>query len=579
MADGGAKGNHPMKRTSSTGSDTFVELLTRAGVERAFAVTGGAVMDFVDALEASPGIQLQCFQTEQGAAWAAMGYTQLTGKLCVVTATSGPGATNLITPLSDALRDNIPLLVVTGQVARTARNTDAFQELNITEVAAPVAKKVAYLERLEDAADVLADAVRVAFDGRPGPVLIDFPRDLQQQRQPPPPPHAPPVTATKPRPASPELEEVMACLRKAERPVIIAGHGVVIADARNELLQLLELAPIPVVHTLPGKAALPSTHPNCYGMVGMHGFYVPNWIVDNADLVISLGSRFDDRITSNTGTFAPHAKRLIHFDIAREQVQKVMPERKLGVVGDLKHTLRELLTLLVGAPRGYAAWHERIAAVREQYPSTYKAQPGALQCQLVLEQLNAAVREHTARSGQRVVYTTEVGSHQMWAAQHVEMRPGSEFLTSSGLGCMGSGLPLALGAQIADPDALVICLAGDGSLRFSEAELETAWESGLPVKVLLFNNDGYGIVRMWNNHFYEGRKTGVVKQGKQWTTLARSNGFTEAHVDRVESPGDLRRVLDRAVSHRGPHFIELVTPYEDCLPLIPPGKAFKDIML
>ncbi|RKH09837.1 thiamine pyrophosphate-binding protein [Corallococcus sp. CA053C] len=568
-----------MKRSWSTGSDIFVELLVRAGIERAFAVTGGAVMDFVDALEASPGLELQCFQTEQGAAWAAMGYTQVTGKLCAVTATSGPGATNFITPLSDALRDNIPLLVVTGQVARSARNTDAFQEIDITVIAASVAKKVVYLERMEDAADVLADAIRVAFDGRPGPVLIDFPKDLQQQACAPLPPRAPAVAKAKPRPMASGLEEVVASLRHAERPVIIAGRGVVIAEARSELLALLEAAPIPVVHTLPGKAALSSTHPHCHGMIGMHGFYVPNWIVDNADLVISLGSRFDDRITGDTKRFAPNARRLIHFDIAQEQVQKVMPERKLGVVGHLKETLGAFTALLEGKGLRFTQWHERIAAVREEYPSTYKVQPGTLQAQLVLEQLNAAVRAHRAKSGQRVIFTTEVGSHQMWASQYLELQPGDEFLTSSGLGCMGSGLPLALGAQIANPDALVICIAGDGSLRFSEAELETAWERALPVKVVLFNNDGYGIVRMWNNHFYEGRTTGVIKQVKQWTTLARGNGFTDGHVDRVESPGALRGVLDRAVAHRGPHFLEMVTPYEDCLPLIPSGKSFKEIML
>lgn len=568
-----------MQRSLKTGSDAFVELLTRAGIERATGVTGGAVMDFIDALDAAPGLELDCYQTEQGAAWAAMGYTQITGKLCVVIATSGPGAANLVTPMSDALRDNIPLLVVTGQVARSARNTDAFQELSIIDIAAPVTKKVFYLERLEDMAEVLEEAVRVAFDTRPGPVLIDFPRDLQQQPMEASLPVAPKIAGPDRRPASPELEEVAACLRSARQPVIIAGHGVLIADARDELRQLLELAPIPVVHTLPGKAALPSTHPCCHGMLGMHGFYVPNWIVDNADLVISLGSRFDDRITGKTEIFAPHARRLIHFDIAREQVSKVLPERKLGVIGDLKHTLRDLVSLVLGEELRFAPWHARIAAVRDQHPSTYSSRPGTLQCQLVLEQLNAAVRAHTAQTRQQVIYTTEVGSHQMWAAQHLEMQRGYEFLTSSGLGCMGSGLPLALGAQLAAPEALVICVAGDGSLRFSEAELETAWEQRLPVKVLLFNNDGYGIVRMWNNRFFQGRETGVIKQGKQWAALARGNGFTDACIDRVVTPSELRGVLDRALSHRLPHFIEMVTPYEDCLPLIPPGKGFKDILL
>ncbi|GIX46966.1 MAG: hypothetical protein KatS3mg131_1177 [Candidatus Tectimicrobiota bacterium] len=372
------------------------------------------------------------------------------------------------------------------------------------------------------------------------------------------------------------LDEVIAQLQQAKRPVVLAGYGVVLAGAQPLLEQFLRLVPCPLVHTLPGKAAVPTAHPCNYGMLGMHGFYVANWLVHHADLILSFGARFDDRITGDPKQFAPHARQLIHFDIDPAQIRKVLPERKLAVVGHLRHTLAALCQRLQGSKLDFAAWHAEAAAVAQAHPSTYVRRPGQLQVQHVLEVLNTVVEQHTAQSGQPVVYTTEVGDHQMWAAQYLRLAPGWQFLTSSGQGAMGSGLPMAIGAQLACPEALVICLAGDGSLRFSEAELETISEYGLPVKVLAVNNEGYGIVRMWNHRFYQGRETGVIKRRKDWTLLARSSGF--AHVDRLTAPGAVPAVLTRMVAHREPHFVELVTPYEECLPLMPPGKTFHDII-
>ena len=289
----------------------------------------------------------------------------------------------------------------------------------------------------------------------------------------------------------------------AERPVVIVGYGSVLSGAEKELQQFLEAVPSPAVYTIPGKPAIPTSHPCNYGLLGMHGFYVANWVVHHADLVISLGSRYDDRITGDTARFAPQAKRLIHFDIDGEQIGKVLPERKLGVVGDLKVTLGALNQQLKGAFE-YPDWHQAIAEVEKEYPSTYERRPGMLQTQDIMLQINEVVGRRVAADPCRVIYTTEVGDHQMWAGQYLAMEPGWQFMTSGGQGAMGSGLPMAIGAQMAEPDALVVCLAGDGSLRFSEAELETIWEEKLPVKVLVLNNDGYGIVRMWNHRFYEG---------------------------------------------------------------------------
>jgi acetolactate synthase-1/2/3 large subunit len=575
-------------RTKNRGADLVVALLRAQGVQHVMALTGGAIMEGMDALQADNELSMHFFQTEPGAAWAAMGYARTTGKVGVCVVTSGPAATNTITPMADAHRDNIPLVVITGQVPTVARNTDAFQETNITDIAAPTAKKVYYLNRPEDMPEVIAEAFRLAKAGRPGPVLIDLTKDAQQApvilddfwpRLQAMSSAATPGSSNGTCPPHTALDEVVRCLRDAKRPVIIAGHGVVLAGAQDELRQILEVASCPVVHTLPGKAALPKAHPCNYGMLGMHGFYAANWMVHHADLLVALGSRFDDRITGDIKQFAPQAQRLIHFDIDAEQIRKVLPERKLGVVGDLKYALAALYERLQSTPLDYLAWHEAIAAAEAQYPSTYQRKPEYLQAQYALEVLNDVVQRHIAQTGQPVIYTAEVGDHQMWAGQYIDLQPGWQFFTSSGQGAMGSGLPMAIGAQIANPEALVICIAGDGSLRFAEAELETIWHYNLPVKILLVNNDGYGIVRMWNHRFYEGRETGVVKRGKIWTLLAQSNGFAPDLADRVTMPEELEPMLQRVVAHRQPHFLELVTPYEECLPLMPPGKSFNDMIL
>jgi acetolactate synthase-1/2/3 large subunit len=572
-------------RMQDRGADLFVALLRAQGVQQVMALTGGAIMEGMDALQAAEHLDMYIFQTEPGAAWAAMGYARTTGQVGVCVVTSGPGATNTITAIADAHRDNVPLVIITGQVPTSARNTDAFQETNIVEIAAPTAKKVFYLNRVEDMPAVVSAAFRIATQGRPGPVLIDLTKDAQQTYVPPSafptlkvPGRAAP-SAPAHSPVDTALDDVVVHLRQAERPVLIVGYGVLLADARHELQRFLQVAPCPVVHTLPGKAALPTAHPCNYGMLGMHGFYVSNWIVHHADLVVSLGSRYDDRITGDPQRFAPGATRLIHFDIDPQQITKVLPGRKLGVVGDLNMTLGALRRRLAGAPLDFPRWRHAITEVVKQYPSTYARRPEWLQTQYVLEVLNDVVQQQVAQTGQQVTYTTEVGDHQMWAGQYTALQDGWHFITSSGQGAMGSGLPMAIGAQLAHPTSLVVCLAGDGSLRFSEAELETIWEYDLPVKTLVFNNDGYGIVRMWNHRFYAGRETGVIKRHKDWSLLARGNGFDADCVDRVTAPADLAPVLRRALAHRHPHFIELVTPYEECLPLMPPGQSFHEMIL
>jgi acetolactate synthase-1/2/3 large subunit len=572
-------------RTQNRGADLMASLLRAQDVDRVMALTGGAIMEGMDALQADAALGMRIFQTEPGAAWAAMGYARVTGKVGVCVVTSGPAATNTITAIADAHRDNVPLLVITGQVPTFARNTDAFQETNITDIAAPTCKKVYYVSRPDELPVMVPEAFRIAQEGRPGPVLIDFTKDVQQAVIDPEAfalhtfPGLTPGAAPSLNGAETAIDEVVDHLRRARRPVMIVGYGTVLAGAHQELQQVLDVAPCPVVHTLPGKAALPSAHPCNYGMLGMHGFYAANWLVHHADLILSLGSRFDDRITGDMTQFAPQAERLVHFDIDPAQIDKVLPHRKLGVVGDLRQTLAALHRRLRTAPLQFMAWHDEVAQTELQYPSTYRRQPEVLQAQYVLECLNEAVQRHVSVTGQRVIYATEVGDHQMWAGQYLDMQPGWQFLTSSGQGAMGSGVPMAIGAQLADPDALVICISGDGSLRFSEAELETIWEYQLPVKTLVLNNEGYGIVRMWNHRFYEGRETGVVKRGKDWSLLARSNGYTDETVDRLADPVELEPVLGRAIAHRQPHFIELLTPYEECLPIMPPGKTFHDIIM
>jgi acetolactate synthase-1/2/3 large subunit len=573
-------------RIKDRGADLMVRLLRAQGVKEVMGLTGGAIMEGMDALAADDQLTMRIFQTEPGAAWAAMGYARATGQVGVCVVTSGPAATNTVTAIADAHRDNVPLVVITGQVPTFARDTDAFQETNITAIAAPTAKKVYYVSHPDELPGLFAEAFYLAKAGRPGPVLIDFTKDAQQAivgsddvQTSEAPSSSPGVAVHLDGSADRALDAVADCLRQARRPVVIVGYGTVLAGAAQALFQFLDVAPCPVVHTLPGKAALPSAHACNYGMLGMHGFYIANWMVHHADLIVSFGSRFDDRITGDMTKFAPEAERLIHFDIEPEQVRKVLPHRKLGVIGDLGVTLPGLYQRLQHAPLNFVTWHDEIARVEAQYPSTYRRQPEALQNQYALECLNDVVRRQVAATGQQVIYATEVGDHQMWAGQYLEMQPGWQFMTSSGQGAMGSGLPMAIGAQLAHPDALVICIAGDGSLRFSEAELETIWHYRLPIKTVLMNNDGYGIVRMWNHRFYGGRETGVVKCGKDWALLARSNGFSADTVDRIAEPAGLEAAMQRAMAHRQPHFMELLTPYEECLPIMPPGRSFDDIIL
>ena len=339
-------------RIKDRGADLFVALLRAQGVKRVMALTGGAIMEGMDALQEAEHLEMSIFQTEPGAAWAAMGYARATGNVGVCVVTSGPAATNTITAIADAYRDNVPLVVVTGQVPTFARNTDAFQETDITGIAAPTVKKVYYVSCPEEMPGVVREAFHLARAGRPGPVLIDLTKDAQQSlvdldayRADLEPTDSTVSDVTIGESLNAELDEVIAHLNAAERPVVIAGYGLVLANAERELEKFLDVVPSPVVYTIPGKPALATSHPCNYGLLGMHGFYVANWIVHHADLVVSLGSRYDDRITGDTARFAPQAKRLIHFDIDPEQIGKVLPERKLGIVGDLKDDVGR-----VGAP-------------------------------------------------------------------------------------------------------------------------------------------------------------------------------------------------------------------------------------
>jgi len=572
-------------RVKNRGADLLVAALRAHGVRHVMGLTGGAIMETMDALHSNEELELDIFQTEAGAAWAAIGYARVTGQAGVCVVTSGPGATNTVTALADAHRDNVPLLMVTGQVPSFARYTDAFQETNFAEIAAPAVKKVFCLSRADDIVGTVAAAFRTALDGRPGPVLIDFTKDAQQARvepgemiaalAPPTYPHLQPCDRPVPEDS---IAEVAHLLSRASRPAIILGYGLVLAKAEGALRELLRLVPCPVVHTLPAKPGLESDHPLNYGMLGMHGFYVANWIVEHSDLLISLGARYDDRVTGNLDTFASKAKRLVHFDIDPDQITKVLPQRKLPVVGDLSDTLPALIGKLGGARYSFPSWLAEIDCIRDRHPSTYTKDPDVIQAQYVMEVLSDLIEEQQANS-HPVIFSTEVGDHQMWAGQFLKIRDNTFFMSSSGQGAMGSGLPMAIGAQLARPNALVVCLAGDGSLRMSEAELETIATRHLPVKIVLFNNQGYGIVRMWNHLFYEGRETGVIKCQKDWALLARANGFAECTVQSVAALQPLREALRSALFDARPHFLEVITPYEECLPLMPPGKPFEEIIV
>ena len=548
------------------GSEIVCESLLRESVDVVFGYPGGAILPFYDALWSYPQLRHILVRHEQAAAHAADGYSRVTGKVGVCVATSGPGATNLVTGIMGAKADSVPMVAITGQVARSSLGSEAFQECDICSIAASTTKKTYMVMSAADLADTVREAFYIAQEGRPGPVLIDIPRDVQLELAE---AEFPEVTAPKTPEVSEEamerLKEAARLINEAERPLIISGHGVMTSGATKELLSLAERSGIPVITTLLGLGSFPGGHPLSMGMLGMHGMYWSNLSVDQADLIVGVGMRFDDRVTGKVDTFAPHA-RIIHMDIDATQIGRNVPV-EVPVVGDAKALLHQLAPMVTNTPR--PEWMQFIENLKQNHPSLSIPSSDVLQAQQVLSALDIVFQEDP-----ETTVVTGVGQHQMWAAQFLSFNHENTFISSGGLGAMGFEIPAALGAQVGKPNAPVWSVAGDGGFQMTNQELMTLAEEKLPVKIALINNGYLGMVRQWQEMYFENHLKAVPIRGPDFVMLAESYGVSAIRVTEQE---DVLPALRQAQAHDGPFLIEFVVDSTtNVYPMVPPGGSLAD---
>ena len=551
------------------GAQIVCESLLQEGVEVLFGHPGGAILPFYDALWGYPQLRHILVRHEQSSAHAADGYSRVTGKVGVCVATSGPGATNLVTGLMGAKADSVPMVAITGQVARAALGSEAFQECDICSIAAVCTKRTYLVMSAADLAPTIREAFRVAQEGRPGPVLIDIPRDVQLEEAdfdgypalPEPVPE--PLTAA----TREQVTKAARLINQAERPVLIAGHGILTSHAWAELKTLAETTGIPVINTLLGLSSFPRNHPLSLGMLGMHGMYWSNLVVDQADLVVGLGMRFDDRVTGKASTFAPHA-RIIHLDIEPSQVGRNVPV-EVPLVGDARAVLQALLPLV--SPVARPEWMAYIQDLKDQHPSLAIPPSDTLLAQHVMSEINELLQEQPD-----TVVVTGVGQHQMWAAQFLFFNGVNTFVSSGGLGAMGFELPAALGAQVGRPDTPVWSIAGDGGIQMTSQELATVAQENLPVKIALINNGYLGMVRQWQEMFFDNHLKEVPIPGPEFVELAGAYGIPAMRVAHQE---DVMPALRKAQAHNGPYLLEFVVDHSvNLYPMVPPGGSLGDTM-
>jgi acetolactate synthase-1/2/3 large subunit len=574
-----------------TGSDILVKSLVDHGVEVLFAYPGGASMPLHQSLtKYADRIRTILPRHEQGGAFAAQGYARATGKPGVCMATSGPGATNLVTGIADAKLDSIPLIAITGQVGTKVIGTDAFQETPIVEVCRGITKHHYLVTDVKDLARVMKEAFFIATTGRPGPVLIDLPKDIQQSLVAPnwDEPMNLPGYNGKLRKARPEqIKQVAAAIKLAKRPVIYAGGGIIAGNAAPELREFVKKTGIPVAMTVMGLGAYPADGPLCLDMLGMHGSVYANWAVRDCDLLIALGVRFDDRVTGKLEAFAKHAK-IIHIDVDPSELNK-NKEAHIPICSDVKFALAEL-NKIVEAPGDISAWVQTCLEWKAAHPFKYDQNfEGILQQHAIAElsRLTAA---------RKTFITVGVGQHQMWTAQFYKFRHPRTFLSSSGLGTMGFGLPAAMGVQAAHPDALVVDIDGDGSFQMNIQEMATCYCENLPVKVLLLDNQHLGMVVQWEDRFHAGNRahtylgpvhhpeaTGkggnhfVTERYPDFVTIAKGYRWNAATVSKKS---DLVPALEEMINSDGPYLLNVQVPYvEHVLPMIPSGRTVDEMIV
>ncbi|HLI47572.1 MAG TPA: biosynthetic-type acetolactate synthase large subunit [Chthonomonas sp.] len=558
-----------------SGAQILLECLKKEGVTHIFGYPGGAVLPIYDAIFDCKEIEHVLVRHEQGAAHMADGYARSSGKVGVCLATSGPGATNLVTGIATAYMDSIPIVAITGQVRTSAIGKDAFQEADITGITMPITKHNFLVKRVEDLAEAIAEAFYIARTGRPGPTLVDIPLDVSKavtEFDPDDYPRLVSIPSYKPigphtRVPEMQLRKAAQLIAEAERPVLYVGGGAVASGAQAEVTALAEKTNILVTTTLMGKGAIDETHPLCIGMLGMHGTAYANHAVNNADLLIAIGARFDDRVTGNVDKFAVGA-RIIHIDIDPAEIGKVKTP-DVPIVGDVKTVLTELLRHV--KPRPWSAWNDTIMQWKKMFPLVYP-NDGKLYAEYIIEQINVLF-DYDA------IMTTDVGQHQMWAAQYFKCRRPRQWVTSGGLGTMGFGLPAAIGAQFANPNKRVVCLSGDGSFQMCNQELMTATVYRLPIITVVVNNKSLGMVRQWQEMFYDERYSAVdLEASPDLVKLAEAYGGVGMRVTQKE---ELLPALEKAkaVTDR-PVVIDCVIPTsENVYPMIPSGQSIEEMML
>ncbi len=550
------------------GSYALIEGLKAEGVEVIFGIPGGVVLPIFDALYDS-GLRVILTRHEQGAAHAAEGYARVTGKVGVCLATSGPGATNLVTGLANAHMDSMPMVAITGQQNRDLLGRDSFQEADITGITLPITKHNYLIKRPEDLHRVIKEAFHIAATGRPGPVLIDIPNDISTAEYKYKIPEQIELRGYRPTLVGhkKQIASAAAAIERARRPVIYAGGGIITSGAEAELLELAEKIKTPVTITLMGKGGFPETHKLSLGMLGMHGTWPANTVISNADLIIAVGARFDDRVTGRVDKFAQKAK-IIHIDIDPAEIGKNVPV-KIPIVGDAKNVLRALIDD-IESPPNTAEWLSQIATWQKDHPLTYDRNSHELLPQYVIEKVQEITK------GDAII-TTEVGQNQMWAAQYYKPVRPRRFLSSGGLGTMGYGFPAAIGAQVGAPGELVIDIAGDGSFMMNIQELTTAVSNDLPVKVFILNNGYLGMVRQWQRIFFNGRySSSCIKSNPDFARVAEAFGAVGMTVTKKK---DVESAIKEAISNGRTTVVDFkVAEEENVMPMVPKGGALDDMM-
>ena len=589
---GTARANqHPLTGNVMSGADTVVQVLADEGVDTIFGYSGGAILPIYDAVfryndhhvepDKKAAMQLVVPANEQGAGFMAAGYARASGEVGVVMVTSGPGATNTVTPVRDSMADSVPMVVICGQVPTAAIGTDAFQEAPVAAIMGAVAKHVFLVTDPEQLEETVRSAFELARTGRPGPVVVDIPKDIQNWQGPFKGQGTLPLHGYRRRLAKVEdnvltddaCERFFTLLSESERPLIYAGGGVINGNATKPMRRLANEYGIPVTTTLMALGASDTTHPLALHMLGMHGLASANYAVEDCDFLIAVGARFDDRVAGNPGQFAPRAKNIAHFDVDFAEIGKVK-RVNWHHVGMLARDLTDLLAYgrRIGFKKTFEAWQAEIAQLKETHCLNYDRESELIQPYAVIEEIN----KHT--KGDAII-STGVGQHQMWAAQYFDFREPRLWLTSGSMGTMGFGLPAAIGAQFAAPDRTVIDIDGDGSIRMNIGELETATTYNTPVKVIVLNNYGDGMVRQWQRLYFDGRMSGSDKalHRKDFVKTAEADGFEFAR--RLDRKEDLPQTIREFIEFDGPAFLEVIIDRDaGVYPMVGPGLSYENMI-